>query len=214
MRVTMIFVTVGTHEQPFDRLIQCVDELKQNGTITEEVIMQTGFSTYEPECCTFSKLFPYDEMLKKVEAARIIITHGGPSSFVMPLQMGKIPIVVPRQKQYGEHVNDHQVEFARAVAERMGTILVVEDVGTLGDVIGGYEERCRKLKGIRLAGGQTGNLAGKSLEGEAEDLMEEEIGNQVKGLEGNQIGSFTKGMGNNRGFNERLEEIVRELGVE
>ena len=50
----MIFVTVGTHEQPFNRLIQKVDELKKDGVITEDVIIQTGFSTYEPKywsCC-------------------------------------------------------------------------------------------------------------------------------------------------------------------
>ena len=42
----MIFVTVGTHEQPFNRLIQKVDELKKDGTIQDDVIIQTGFSTY------------------------------------------------------------------------------------------------------------------------------------------------------------------------
>ena len=31
----MIFVTVGTHEQPFNRLIQKVDELKKDGIIQE-----------------------------------------------------------------------------------------------------------------------------------------------------------------------------------
>ena len=35
----MIFVTVGTHEQPFDRLIKKIDELKQDGTIQEDVII-------------------------------------------------------------------------------------------------------------------------------------------------------------------------------
>ncbi len=29
----MIFVTVGTHEQPFNRLVQKVDDLKKNGII-------------------------------------------------------------------------------------------------------------------------------------------------------------------------------------
>ena len=51
-------------------------------------------------------------MNELVEKARIVITHGGPSSFLMVLQKGKIPIVVPRQKQFDEHVNDHQVEHA------------------------------------------------------------------------------------------------------
>lgn len=40
----MIFVTVGTHEQPFNRLIKKVDELKRDGIIREEVVMQTRAS--------------------------------------------------------------------------------------------------------------------------------------------------------------------------
>lgn len=53
----MIFVTVGTHEQPFNRLVKAVDELKRDGVITEDVIMQTGFSTYEPKYLFFVKHF-------------------------------------------------------------------------------------------------------------------------------------------------------------
>ena len=98
----MIFVTV--HEQPFNRLIQKVDELKRDGIIKDDVIIQTGFSTYEPKYCQWSKLIPYQQMVKNVADARIVITHGGPASFIMPLQIGKTPIVVPRQHQYNEHV--------------------------------------------------------------------------------------------------------------
>lgn len=136
----MIFVTVGTHEQPFNRLVKAVDELKRDGIIAEDVIMQTGFSTYEPKYCQWSKLIPYQQMIKNVEEARIVITHGGPASFIMPLQIGKIPIVVPRQHRFDEHVNDHQVEFARNVAKRIGTIINVEDIETLGDIITNYDQ--------------------------------------------------------------------------
>ena len=108
----MIFVTVGTHEQQFDRLVRCVDRLKAEGKITEEVMIQTGFSSYEPKVCKWSKLCSYQEMNEYMDQARIVITHGGPSSIMMALQRGKIPIVVPRQKRYEEHVNDHQVEFS------------------------------------------------------------------------------------------------------
>ena len=142
----MIFVTVGTHEQPFNRLIKKVDELKRDGIIQENVIIQTGFSTYEPKYCEWSKLIPYQQMIKNVEAARIVITHGGPASFIMPLQIGKVPIVVPRQHKFDEHVNDHQVEFARNVAERMGTIISVEDVSELGEIIANYDEIVAGMK--------------------------------------------------------------------
>ncbi len=136
----MIFVTVGTHEQPFNRLVECIDNLKRDGVIEEEVIIQTGYSTYEPKYCTWKKLYPFQEMTRLVNEARIVITHGGPSSFIMPLQVGKTPIVVPRKYEFNEHVNDHQVAFSKAVAERMGTIYVVEDMDKLGEAIKNYDE--------------------------------------------------------------------------
>ena len=142
----MIFVTVGTHEQPFNRLIKKIDELKESGIIQEDVIIQTGFSTYEPKHCQWSKLIPYQQMLRNVADDRIVITHGGPASFIMPLQIGKTPIVVPRQHQFNEHVNDHQVEFARNVEKRMGTIILVEDIEELGDVITNYDQLVAKME--------------------------------------------------------------------
>lgn len=142
----MIFVTVGTHEQSFNRLIKCVDELKAQKVIDEDVVIQTGFSTYEPQNCKWSKLFSYQDMVKYVQEARIVITHGGPSSFIMSLQIGKIPVVVPRQKKYGEHINDHQVEFSQVVSERNGNIIVVENIGELKNVIHNYNEITLKMK--------------------------------------------------------------------
>ena len=136
----MIFVTVGTHEQQFNRLIKAVDELKRDRIITDDVIMQIGFSTYEPKYCQWSKLISYQQMVKNVEKARIVITHGGPATFIMPLQIGKTPIVVPRQHKFSEHVNNHQIEFARKVADRMGTIILVEDINKLSEIITNYNE--------------------------------------------------------------------------
>ena len=51
----MIFVTVGTHEQPFNRLVEYIDKLKEKGKIEEEVIIQTGYSTYQPQYCEWKK---------------------------------------------------------------------------------------------------------------------------------------------------------------
>ena len=43
----MIFVTVGTHEQPFDRLLKCIDKMIEDGVIKESVIVQKGYTNYE-----------------------------------------------------------------------------------------------------------------------------------------------------------------------
>lgn len=134
----MIFVTVGTHEQPFNRLVEYMDNWAS--CHKEKVIIQTGFSTYEPKNCVWNNLYPYKTMIRLVNKARIVITHGGPSSFIMPLQIGKIPVVVPRKAEYHEHVNDHQVEFVNAVAERQGNIIVVEDVEKLEETLEHYDE--------------------------------------------------------------------------
>lgn len=141
----MIFVTVGTHEQPFDRLIRYMDKLKENFFISEEMIMQTGFSTYEPRYCIFSNLYTYPEMMEKITDARIVITHGGPSSFIAALQVGKIPIVVPRQKRFGEHINDHQLDFSRIVAEKYGNIIVIENIEDIRDTIVNYDNIIKEM---------------------------------------------------------------------
>lgn len=107
----MIFVTVGTHEQPFNRLVKAVDMLKLNGKITESVFIQTGYSTYVPQACEYKDFISMKQIDKYMQQASIVITHGGPSSFVMALQYNKVPIVVPRLSKYNEHVNDHQLTF-------------------------------------------------------------------------------------------------------
>ncbi|WP_270314697.1 glycosyltransferase [Streptococcus infantarius] len=127
----MIFVTVGTHEQPFNRLIEEVDRLKKEGIITDEVFIQTGFSTYEPQYCDWKNIISYPEMEDYMNRADIIITHGGPATFMGAIAKGKKPIVVPRQEKFGEHVNDHQIEFAEQVSERFGNIVVVEEINEL-----------------------------------------------------------------------------------
>lgn len=127
----MIFVTVGTHEQPFNRLIEEVDRLKKEGIITDEVFIQTGFSTYEPQYCDWKNIISYPEMEDYMNRADIIITHGGPATFMGAIAKGKKPIVVPRLEKFGEHVNDHQIEFAIAVQNRLSMIFTVTDISEL-----------------------------------------------------------------------------------
>ena len=147
-------------------VVEYMDDWAKNHD--EKVIIQTGYSTYEPKYCEWGKLFPYQEMIEKVNDARIVITHGGPSSFIMPLQIGKIPIVVPRKKAFGEHVNDHQVDFAKNVSKRMGTIIFLEDTDKLDEVIENYD---RVIDGMYQQMGSNNKKFNEEFESIVNDLI-------------------------------------------
>ncbi|MGQ7366497.1 glycosyltransferase [Streptococcus suis] len=144
----MIFVTVGTHEQPFNRLVEEIDRLKKEAIIIDDVFIQTGFSTYIPQFCDWKSIISYSEMEDYMTSADIIITHGGPATFMGAIAKGKKPIVVPRLEKFGEHVNNHQLEFAEQVSERLGSITVVEDITDLNPIILFYD-RSEKVKNIK-----------------------------------------------------------------
>lgn len=131
----MIFVTVGTHEQQFDRLVRAVDELRADETIRESVFVQTGYCTFEPNHCEHSKFVPFKRMKEMMAQADVVITHGGPSSFIEAMAAGKVPVVVPRRSDLAEHVNDHQADFVHIVAERQGGIVPVYDMTDLPQAI-------------------------------------------------------------------------------
>ena len=141
----MIFITVGTHEQSFDRLLKCIDQMIEDGLIKEEVIAQKGYTEYEPKNYKAEKLISYEEMQENIKKARIVITHGGPASFIAPLSIGKIPVVVPRKKEFNEHVNNHQLDFSKEVEKRMKNIIVAETDEEIIDAIVNYEDKIKKL---------------------------------------------------------------------
>lgn len=139
--MVVVFVTVGTHEQQFDRLVKAVDGLVADGALAEAVFVQTGYCDYKPEHCEWSRFVPAAEMADCMREADVVVTHGGPSSFIEAMAVGKVPVVVPRRAEFGEHVNDHQVSFVREVAERKGGIVPAYDVVDLAVAI----EEARRL---------------------------------------------------------------------
>jgi UDP-N-acetylglucosamine transferase subunit ALG13 len=134
--------TVGTHEDPFDRLLQELDRLVEVGEITEPVFCQSGYCTYVAKHVECVRQLPFDELQQKMRDARIVITHGGPATIMQALAHGKVPMVVPRQAEFGEHVDNHQVRFARKISDR---VIPIIDIAELGPYIATYEERVAKL---------------------------------------------------------------------
>ncbi len=126
----MIFVTVGTNEARFDRLLAALEELP-NGT---ELVVQHGPSPIRPSGATCRDYVSFDEMVEQMGRARAVVTHAGVGSVLTALLNGTRPIVVPRLQRYGEAVDDHQLEFGRR-AQRAGLVTLVEDTAELPEVI-------------------------------------------------------------------------------
>ena len=139
----MIFITVGTHEQGMERLLIELDRLIENKVIQCEVIAQIGYSDYKPQNYKYKELITYNEMDKMVSKADIVITHGGPGSIFHAIQYNKIPIVVPRNPEFNEHIDDHQILFCKRL-ESNNKILSVYNIEKLEDVIVNYDHLSKK----------------------------------------------------------------------
>ena len=126
----MILVMLGTQNNSFHRLLEEIDKLIENGKINEEVIVQAGYTKYESENMKIIDFVSNDEIEKLEQKASCIITHGGVGSIIGSIEKGKKVIAVPRLKQYGEHVNDHQLDIVESF-DKLGYIIGIKDVSEL-----------------------------------------------------------------------------------
>ncbi|MCX8178498.1 MAG: beta-1,4-galactosyltransferase [Candidatus Aenigmarchaeota archaeon] len=130
----MIFVTVGTDEHSFDRLVKKVDELISSGLIKDEVIIQIGNTKYEPKNPKWFRFETYEKIKELNKSSDLVITHGGAGSIITALMFGKRIIAVPRMKKYNEHVNDHQLELVKQM-EKESRVIGVYDIDNLYQAI-------------------------------------------------------------------------------
>jgi UDP-N-acetylglucosamine transferase subunit ALG13 len=130
----MIFVTVGTDNHQFNRLLEEIDNLIKEGKIKEEVIAQVGYSTYEPKYYKYFRFAPFKKILELNRKARIVISHAGAGSIITALEHNKPLILVPRMKKFGEHTDNHQIQIAKEFRKR-GKAIVVFDIKYLGAAI-------------------------------------------------------------------------------
>ena len=92
----LIFVTVGSRHYPFNRLFEKLDELYENGVLTEPMFAQIGTSTYKPKHFDYTDFVSQEEFQKKIEEADIVVSHGASGSIMKALNAGKKVIAVTR----------------------------------------------------------------------------------------------------------------------
>ena len=125
---------LGTQNNSFHRLLEEIDKLIENGKINEEVIVQAGYTKYESQNMKIIDFVSNDEIEKLEQKANCIITHGGVGSIISSIEKGKKVISVPRLKQYGEHVNDHQLDIVESF-DKLGYIIGIKDVSKLEEAL-------------------------------------------------------------------------------
>src|SRR5205823_6470767 len=123
-----------TNEAAFDRLILALEQIPPG----EEVVAQCGSSAHRPPRAVCFDFIPFEELASLIRRARVVVTHAGAGSTIVALSNGKRPIVVPRLRQYGEAVDDHQLHFARRLADQ-GLVTLTEDPATLPQAIAGVD---------------------------------------------------------------------------
>jgi UDP-N-acetylglucosamine transferase subunit ALG13 len=97
-----VFVTAGTRDEPFTRLLQAVERLVQKGVIREKVIVQSGHTTYASnsmEIFDFCKAEKIDDLILN---ARYVITQESAGIGTQCLKYGTRFLVMPRDYHYGE----------------------------------------------------------------------------------------------------------------
>jgi UDP-N-acetylglucosamine transferase subunit ALG13 len=88
-----------------------MDEIAEK--IEEEVIVQLGLTNYKPENVKFFKFASEKYFNKQFREARLIVSHAGVGTILTARKFKKPLLIVPRQKKYGEHIDDHQMEIAK-----------------------------------------------------------------------------------------------------
>jgi beta-1,4-N-acetylglucosaminyltransferase len=129
----MIFLPVGT-QFGFDRLVKAVDQAIEDGIVPDTVFAQIGPGSYLPKRMKYVVSLGKEAFDETLNSCKAIISHAGMGNISLALKLGKPLLVMPRRKQYGEVVNDHQVDTARKF-EELGHILVAYNERELAEKI-------------------------------------------------------------------------------
>lgn len=142
---TRVLVSVGTHEQAFQRLLDGVREIVPLFRDIEFVV-QFGVgwwpATSKVEAVPY---FTHDDMRRQLLAADILITQASPGNIFSALDADTWPLVLGRSGTLREHVDDHQIHFASTV-QRLGLGINIEEIGRLSDRLSEELASTRELR--------------------------------------------------------------------
>lgn len=137
----MIFVVLGTQKFQCNRLLEKMDELVSQGIIRESILAQRGNSDYVPKNYKYVDFVDKKQFEEWIEDCDVLVTHSGVGTILAGKSHGKPVIVFPRLKKYGEHVDDHQLDIARAF-DKKNLVFMCGENDDLGRLIEKARNHC------------------------------------------------------------------------
>lgn len=113
----MVFITLGTQGNQFQRCLKMVEDLIDELHPNQEFIAQLGNTKYKSDkiqCLDFVTEADFKELIGKAD---IVITHAGSGALFSAIKQGKKTIAVARLHKFKEMANDHQTELVRKLTE-------------------------------------------------------------------------------------------------
>ncbi len=140
-----VFAALGTDYHPFDRAVTWLDAWQQAHP-DAEVFVQHG-SSPGPTVAQGSAFLDHEALQHRLRTSDVVVCHGGPATISEARAAGHVPVVLPRDPERGEHVDDHQLRFSawardRGLVRRVTTqdeLTTFLDAALAGDVVLGAD---------------------------------------------------------------------------
>ena len=126
----MIFVTLGTNDKQFTRLLDACEKAIEEKVITDRVVVQAGFTKYESKNMEIFDYMDRDQFSTFMNSADLVITHGGVGTIMTALKERKKILAAARLSEYHEHVNDHQIQLLSSF-EKEGYLIYMHDLSDI-----------------------------------------------------------------------------------
>lgn len=130
----MIFVILGTQDKPFLRILKALEQEIKKGNIKEHIIVQAGCTNFKSKHMEIYDYLDMKTFNHYIAECDYVITHGGVGSILDSIKKNKKILVIPRQKAYDEHENDHQIQITEKFT-KMGYIISCEHMKDLTNKI-------------------------------------------------------------------------------
>lgn len=113
-----VVVTLGTMRgYPFTAAISATRRVLAEIAAPDcDVLWQVG-DTPVPDLAT-RDLIPARELREAIDAADLVVAHAGIGSCLQILDSGRAPVLLPRRRSMGEHIDDHQAMIAEELDRR------------------------------------------------------------------------------------------------